>query len=191
MRGKIWTISNLLSLSRIFLMVPVVLFFMSSMKHAREYAALFILLAVVTDALDGYLARLLHQESEVGKVIDPLADKVGVGIVVVLLCIFGDIPFWYAFLVLGRDVIILLGGIYIRRRKGIILPSNMPGKFAVSIVALALVLALLRYPIFAIAGQVSLWLSTGLLAVSFVVYTKRFIVTLKAPPVKHDQALTQ
>ena len=190
MRGKIWTISNMLSLSRIFLMAPVVFFFMSSMKHSREYAALFILLAVVTDALDGYLARLLHQESEVGKVIDPLADKIGVGIVVVLLCIFGDISLWYAFLVLGRDLLILFGGIYIRQRKGVILPSNMPGKFAVSFVALTLVLALLRYQIFVAAGQVSLWLSTGLLVVSFLIYIKRFFVTLKAPPVQPDQALT-
>ena len=61
---------------------------------------MFTLLAVTTDALDGYFARLLHQESELGKVIDPLADKIGVGIVVVLLLIFGDIPLWFALLVL-------------------------------------------------------------------------------------------
>ena len=191
MRGKIWTISNALSLSRIVLMVPVVYFFFSTLNHAREFAALVILLAVATDALDGYLARLLHQESEVGKVIDPLADKIGIGIVVVLLCIFGDISPWYTFLVLGRDVVILLGGVYVRQRKGVILPSNMPGKIAVSFVALTLVLALLQYRIFTVEAQISMWVSTALLLVSFVIYLKRFFVTLQARPVQNDRTITR
>ena len=124
MKGNPWTISNVLSASRILLMAPVVYFFLSPMEHNREYAVLFTLLAVTTDALDGYFARLFHQESELGKVIDPLADKIGVGIVVVLLLIFGDIPLWFALLVLCRDIIIFFGGLYIRKRTGMILPSS-------------------------------------------------------------------
>ncbi len=138
MKENPWTVSNMLSASRILLMAPVVYFFLSPIEHNREYAVLFTLLAVTTDALDGYFARLFHQESELGKVIDPLADKIGVGIVVVLLLIFGDIPLWFALLVLCRDIVIFLGGLYIRKRTGIILPSNMAGKFAVSFVALTL-----------------------------------------------------
>lgn len=165
----------MLSASRIVLMAPVVYFFLTPMPHSREYAVLCTLLAVITDALDGYLARLLHQESELGKVIDPLADKIGVGIVVVLLLIFGDIPLWFAFLILSRDILIFLGGVYIRKRTGLILPSNMPGKFAVSFVALTLVLSMVRYRMFFVARDISLLASTVLLLFSFIIYVQRFM----------------
>jgi CDP-diacylglycerol--glycerol-3-phosphate 3-phosphatidyltransferase len=174
MKEKLWTISNCLSLSRIVLMGPVVYFFLSPVPHNREYAVLLTLLAVTTDALDGYIARLLHQESEIGKIVDPLADKIGVGIVVVLLLIFGDIQLWFALLILIRDFLIFLGGVYLKRRKGIILPSNMPGKFAVSFVALTLTLAMLRYRMFDVVESFSLAASCIFLTVSFVFYVRRF-----------------
>ncbi len=136
------------------------------------------LLAVSTDALDGYFARLLHQESELGKVIDPLADKIGVGIVVVLLLFFGDISLWFALLILSRDVLIFLGGLYLRKRTGIILPSNMPGKFAVSFVALTLVLSMVHYRIFSLLREISLLISTVLLLISFIIYIRRFMHVL-------------
>ena len=178
MKENPWTISNILSASRILLMAPVVYFFLSPMEHNREYAVLCTLLAVTTDALDGYFARLFHQESELGKVIDPLADKIGVGIVVVLLLIFGDIPLWFALLVLCRDIIIFLGGLYIKERTGIILPSNMAGKFAVSFVALTLVLSMAHYRIFSFIQMISLYVSVAFLVFSFIVYVKRFIDVL-------------
>ena len=180
MKEQFWTISNILSLSRIVLMAPAIYFFLGQGIHHREYAVLFILLAVTTDALDGYFARLLHQESEIGKIIDPLADKIGVGMVVVLLVIFGDIPLWFALLVVVRDLLIFLGGVYIKRKSNIILPSNMPGKFAVSFVALTLTLAMLRYPMFDLAQEFSLWLSCFFLILSFSIYVRRFIAVLKS-----------
>jgi CDP-diacylglycerol--glycerol-3-phosphate 3-phosphatidyltransferase len=174
MKKNPWTLSNVLSASRILLMGPVVYFFLSPVEHNREYAVLFILLAVTTDALDGYFARLFHQESELGKVIDPLADKIGVGIVVVLLLIFGDISYWFAILVLSRDVAIFLGGLYIRKRTGLILPSNMAGKIAVSFVALTLVLSIVHYQMFSIARGILLYVSALLLVFSFIIYARRF-----------------
>ena len=173
MSGKLWTVSNCLSLSRIVLMAPVVYFFITPLQHHREYAVLFTLLAVTTDALDGYFARLLHQESEIGKIVDPLADKIGVAIVVVLLLIFGDIQMWFALLVLIRDTLIFLGGVYVKRKKGIILPSNMAGKFAVSFVALTLALAMLQYPMFARIEAISLATGSVFLVASFIMYVRR------------------
>ncbi|HTR80198.1 MAG TPA: CDP-alcohol phosphatidyltransferase family protein [Bacteroidota bacterium] len=180
MKDQFWTISNILSLSRIVLMAPAIYFFLGPSIYHREYAVLFILLAVSTDALDGYFARLLHQESEIGKIIDPLADKIGVGIVVVLLVIFGDIPLWFALLVVVRDLLIFAGGVYVKKKKSIILPSNMPGKFAVSFVALTLTLAMLRYSMFGLVQEFSLWLSCFFLILSFSIYVRRFVSVLSA-----------
>lgn len=180
MQGKFWTISNALSLSRIVLMAPVVYFFVTPVSHNREYAVLFVLLAVITDALDGYLARLLKQESEIGKIIDPLADKIGVGIVVVLLLFYGDISVWFAALVLVRDALIFIGGLILKVRKGIVLPSNQPGKFAVAFVALTLVLSMMRYHIFSVLMLCSLIVSVAFLTISFLIYIKRFYVVMKS-----------
>ena len=181
MQGKFWTISNALSLSRIILMGPVVYFFLTPISHNREFAVFFTLIAVITDALDGYLARLLHQESEIGKIIDPLADKIGVGIVVVLLTFFGDISFWFAALVILRDALIFIGGLIVKLRKGIVLPSNLPGKFAVAFVALTLVLAMTRYQAFSVLMKMSLIVSIVFLLISFAVYIKRFYLVMKSP----------
>jgi len=163
-------------------MAPVIYFFLTPIVHNREYAVLFILLAVITDALDGYFARLLRQESEIGKIIDPLADKIGVGTVVVLLLFFGDISFWFAVIVILRDVLIFIGGLILKVRKGIILPSNLPGKFAVAFVAFTLVFAMMRYHFFSLLMQFSLFVSVVLLLFSFALYIKRFYTVMKSSP---------
>jgi cardiolipin synthase len=65
--------------------------------------------AAISDAADGWLARRLGAESRVGRVLDPLADKALLSGAFVALAIRGAIPWWLAGLVLGRDVLILLG----------------------------------------------------------------------------------
>jgi cardiolipin synthase len=179
MNGPIWTISNLLSISRIILMLPAVYFFTSPIQFNREIALLIILVAVATDALDGYVARLRNEVSEFGKIIDPLADKVAVGIVVVMLTIFGDIPLWFTVTVLSRDVIIFIAGLYIKSKTGIILPSMMSGKVAVSILALTLVFPILQYPSLRGLYEFFTWVTLGLLGYSLAVYAKRFAETLR------------
>ncbi len=179
MQGKIWTISNLLSLSRIVLMIPAGYYLATPGHLYREIAVLIILAAVATDALDGYVARTLNEISDLGKIIDPLADKIGVGIVVVMLVIFGDISLWFAVAVLARDIIIFFAGVYIKSKTGMILPSTMSGKVAVSFLALYLVLSILKYEV--ILGFVAglQWFCVLLLGYSFGVYSRRFFSTLR------------
>lgn len=179
MQGKIWTISNMISMSRIVLMIPAIYYLMTPVKFHREIAMLIILLAVATDALDGYVARIRNEISDFGKIIDPLADKISIGLVVVMLTIFGDIPLWFTLLVLLRDLIIFLAGLYIKSKMGIILPSLMSGKIAVSILALTLVFPILQYPSLVWLYELFQWITVGLLAYSFIIYTQRFFETLQ------------
>ncbi len=179
MQGKIFTISNLLSLSRIFLMAPVVYYLETPVLYHREIALLFILVAVSTDALDGYIARLRNEISEFGKIIDPLADKISIGIVVVMLTIYGDIPLWFASAVLARDLVIFFAGLFIKWKTGVILPSMLSGKVAVSILALTLVFPILRYPSLKLFFDGFIIISLILLAFSLWVYGKRFFEELR------------
>ena len=173
--NRIWTISNLLSFSRIFLMIPVAYFYLHQMPYHREWALVFILLAMITDTLDGYIARLRDEVSELGKIIDPLADKIGIGIVVILLMVTGDLPLWYAAVILGRDVLIFAGGLYIKIRKKITLTSTMEGKVAVVVIAIALVFMMLGNPMFRRLQEIAVWLSIGMIIYSSAVYLRRFV----------------
>ncbi len=177
METKRWTISNLLSISRIILVAPIAYFLLSKeIPYHREYAILFILLAMITDILDGYFARRFQEISELGKILDPLADKIGVGLVVIILTISGDIPLWFMIAILARDGIIFLGGIYLKKKKGIIPASAMPGKIAVVASSITLVLAILHLKTL---QEIFLWSSVLLMLYSFIDYTQRFFSHLK------------
>ncbi|MCE7934379.1 MAG: CDP-alcohol phosphatidyltransferase family protein, partial [Chlorobi bacterium CHB2] len=127
-----WTLSNGLSALRMLLVVPTWFTLASGMRLAT--VALFILSAL-TDVLDGWLARKRNEVSDLGKILDPLADKVYVGVVVVVMLLQGMLPLWFVLVVLGRDLLILVGGILFERRTGVVLPSNYPGKIAVLVLS--------------------------------------------------------
>lgn len=101
-----WTIPNALTVARI-LFTPL---FVALFLDGNSLAALsMFFLAGVTDALDGFLARVLDQRSPLGAVLDPLADKVLLDAAYVCLAQAGWIPVWLAVAVVSRDVIILGG----------------------------------------------------------------------------------
>lgn len=164
---KFLTASNAISLLRLVLTGPVVY-----TLYNDQYMAAFLLcwFGAFTDWLDGYVARRTQTVSEWGKVIDPVADKVLVGAVVVMMLVKGLLPIWFVILVVARDLIIVVAAIYARKRVKVVLPSLMSGKLAVSAIALTGVVAMLT------AGPVLNWLiglSCGLMALSLWHYGKR------------------
>ncbi|MDE3058667.1 MAG: CDP-alcohol phosphatidyltransferase family protein [Bacteroidota bacterium] len=190
---KLWTISNALSISRIVLMVPIVMLLFSAIPYHREYAVLVMLLALATDALDGYFARRLNQVSDIGKIIDPLADKISVGVVIILLTLFGDVQLWYTAMVICRDVLIFSGGMYIRKRTGKVLSSNIYGKITVVLIALTIIFALLRYPVFYDIFSVAKWSSVAMMVLSFASYVQRFfsVVSTDTKLLRYKDTKTQ
>ena len=99
-------IPNLLTLLRI-LLVPVFVILLIQGQFLK--AILVFVLAGLTDALDGFLARVLHQKTDLGLYLDPLADKALIVTSFVTLSVMGLIPPWLSVLVISRDFIILLG----------------------------------------------------------------------------------
>ncbi|MBI4535985.1 MAG: CDP-alcohol phosphatidyltransferase family protein [Ignavibacteriae bacterium] len=170
--NRLWTLSNLLSIVRIALVVPFVIVMLSEAPTSRMWGVILLAIAVLTDKLDGVFARKFNEVTEWGKALDPLADKIGVAALVLVLVVLGSLPFWFALAVLARDVLILFGGIYLRWRKGIILQSNEAGKWAVAVVTIALFLALIEVKSFFF--EIAMWASVAMLVVSFVLYMMRF-----------------
>ncbi|MDI6776532.1 MAG: CDP-alcohol phosphatidyltransferase family protein [Syntrophales bacterium] len=99
-------IPNFLSLLRIIL-VPVVVIFLIQGSFLK--ALIFITVSGITDALDGFLARVLNQRTIIGSYLDPIADKALLVSCFLALSIMDIIPGWLTVIVISRDFIILLG----------------------------------------------------------------------------------
>lgn len=176
MTGRLWTFSNALSAARVLAVVPITVLLLEGSAESRTWSLVLIVFSIATDFLDGFFARRLHQVSELGKVIDPLADKIAVAAIGVSLVIVGSLPLWYVALVLARDLLILAGGLVIRSRKRIIPQSNWPGKIAVSAIALVMLLAVIDRPGLEALEAVALWGSIALMVLSVGVYAQRLSI---------------
>jgi len=99
-------IPNILTLIRIIL-VPIFVILM--MQGSFSYALAVFVIAGVTDGLDGFLARILGQQTVLGSYLDPLADKALIITSFVILATLEIIPSWLAVVVISRDCIILFG----------------------------------------------------------------------------------
>jgi CDP-diacylglycerol--glycerol-3-phosphate 3-phosphatidyltransferase len=177
MRRDFLTISNILSITRVFLVILFVIVMLVPASPSRLAGCIILALAALTDNLDGLLARKLHQETDWGRILDPLADKIGMAGVGLVLLVLGEIPLWFLTALLARDLLILLGGLYIRSRSGRILESNWAGKWTVGIVALAFFLATIG----AAPGVKDILIlgSTVMLALSFLMYVRRFVQVMQ------------
>ncbi|MGH2554797.1 MAG: CDP-alcohol phosphatidyltransferase family protein [Actinomycetota bacterium] len=125
---RIATFPNLLSLTRI-LLIPVFVWLI--LNHGTEAAGLILLTAVVaTDWIDGYVARRTGQVSNLGKILDPVADRMALTAALVALVARDAFPLWAALLVIARDVLILLAGVVLLARYRIRLDVRWVGKAA-------------------------------------------------------------
>jgi len=143
--NKIFNASNSLSFFRLLLVIPA-WFAFNNFDHniARYSVAAIGILATITDIMDGYLARKLNQITEFGKVIDPLADKVLIVFVVLNLFLIGEIPDYYFYMIVARDLLILTGGLIVSKKLGKVLPSDYIGKATVLAISFTLLMILLN-----------------------------------------------
>lgn len=190
LKELISTKSNLLSLLRLLLAVPfwILLDNFYSGNNSIILAGL-CLFAVLTDILDGFLARKFNEVTEMGKIIDPLADKVVIAVIVIKLFFIGEIPAYYFWLIILRDVLIFTGGIIISKKLGRVLPSNMLGKITVIIISVVLLLIILHVDRSLLFFKGLYLLSIVLIFSSLIGYTIRsleFIKQKKNEPAKES-----
>jgi len=150
------------------LTIPLVL----AIAHDERAVALAIgIAALASDALDGMIARRYSVESELGRLLDPLADKVLAASVALALLVRQMIPLWYVAAVIGRDLLIVAGGFVLRRRIGVIAPSLPIGKAAATSIGVVLLAAIAGVSGALLAGLALA--SSVLLLWSLVVYAAR------------------
>jgi len=176
---KIFNIPNLLSISRI-LAVPIFIVLMLDPSPVRALlAGIIFSLASATDWLDGYLARKWGQVTRIGKLLDPIADKILImSALVILVEIRSDVvPAWIAIVIIGREFAVT-GLRAIASSENIIIQAETVGKFKVGAQVTAVLALLLDYYMtqewLRNLGSLALWIAMILALYSAVQYFRVF-----------------
>ena len=179
-KNEIYTISNLLSFLRLLMAIPFwILIENINEPGMRNVIAALAIIAALTDWLDGFVARKRNEVTELGKIIDPLADKIAIGAIIISLYMVGEIPEYYFFLIVGRDLLIFLGGVIVSKMIGKILASNILGKITVSMIGMVILLIVLEMSRSSYLFQFFYYGSIILIIVSFFAYVYRAVEYIK------------
>jgi CDP-diacylglycerol--glycerol-3-phosphate 3-phosphatidyltransferase len=175
----IFNVPNLLSLSRI-LSVPIFILLLLDPSPVRTLAAGIVFsLASATDWLDGYLARKWGQVTKIGKLLDPIADKILImSALVILVELRPDIVHsWMAILIIGREFAVT-GLRAIAASVGIIIPAENVGKYKVGAQITAVLSLLLDYAFardwMKDLGTYALWIAMILSVYSALTYFRTY-----------------
>ena len=175
------TVANIITILRVVL-VPIIIWAMLS--GAMLPAFILFLVAGLSDAVDGAVARYFDQQSELGTILDPVADKTLLVSVFIVLSILGFLPLWLVILVVSRDVIIISGILiaFLMGRPVDINPLWISKANTLAQIMLAsLVLGLLAFELALPTTQLFLeWITgmlTGLSAAAYVIQGARHLAS--------------
>ena len=153
---------NILTGARIFLALNVAV---CVVMNQLTFTAVLFAIAALTDFFDGFTARRLNLQSEFGEKFDPIADKILMTVVLLALGATGAAPAWFVGLVIGRDVVILAGSLWVAKVTGVRrFPPTFLGKLSTCGQVAAVVAILLA------AMTTALW-PLGLMLVTIVAST--------------------
>lgn len=132
--------------------VATILYYQPSRDYLRFVALSIFSLAVFSDGLDGFLARVMRQKTKAGSILDPLADKMLLSCAFIFVYLKDNfpqginVPLWLVIIVLSRDLLILLGAavIYMTKDELVLTPSRW-GKYTTFFQMSTIVLALLQF----------------------------------------------
>lgn len=178
---EITNVPNLISLFRLILAIPFY-FLLPSINENYKYRIVIIsliIIAFISDLLDGYIARKQNITTELGKILDPLADKLLVIIIITQLYLNDMILEFYFWIILLRDVLIFTGGIVVSKKIGRVLPSNIIGKITVFSIGIYIIIVLLDIPKSDIFYHIIFYLSIILSLLSVIVYFIRALEVMR------------
>jgi CDP-diacylglycerol---glycerol-3-phosphate 3-phosphatidyltransferase len=144
-REEFTNIPNMLTMGRICLIPPVMVLMLESTPYSAFWAAILFSIAAITDYLDGYIARKMGLVSLLGKLLDPLADKLIVMATLVVAAQLGHIPGWFVVLLLAREIGIT-GLRSIAGQEGLVIDVVQSGKFKTALQLCGLIGVILHYP---------------------------------------------
>ena len=176
------SLPNILSYIRI-LLIPVIVYFYL-VKENYTVSAVIAALSGITDLADGFIARKFNATTNIGKILDPIADKLTYATAFFCMCAEGKIPLFF---VIGFTVIQLLqaaGAIFVYKTKNTVVMSNIPGKIAGFSMFALCILNLVFYDIIGNADLINI-ISFFVLAILVCASSVYFIQYIDIKHTKH------
>ena len=169
-KENIFNVPNSLTMLRLIL-APVFMILLLTNKYIAAFVV--IVVASITDFLDGQIARRFNMQTEFGRILDPIADKVLVFCSVIALLITFHFPLWVGLIIISRDIIILLGGlIFLRKNQRKALAPNIFGKistlFQLTTFAIFILASIEGY--YALWIDILIYLTVALTLLSGIIY---------------------
>lgn len=131
----------------------------------RWWATVLFVLVIATDGIDGAIARSKGLVTDLGKILDPIADKLVTNGVLICLSILGQLPWWVTGIIVLREVGITIWRL-VEVRRGTIVPANSGGKLKTIAQSIAIPLAIAPLPL--IWGDWVNWLNAAFMSIAFV-----------------------
>ena len=180
MKKEYFTIPNLLGYLRI-LLLPVFLYLYNHADSRRDLIIAFVILGIslLTDAFDGYLARKLNQVTDLGKALDPIADKLTQGFLAIAIGLRYPIVFLVVGFFAAKEIYMGIMGLIIIRKQNYHLAAQWYGKVSTFVVDVILFLLLLNPNFGPKVVVVMTWIMMGVLTISLVGYIICHIRCLK------------
>lgn len=166
-RPSNWNVPNLITVVRI-LLAPVFIWMLLADNGAQDAlrwaAAVLFIIAIATDGIDGMIARRHNLVTDLGKILDPIADKILTGGALVCLSILGELPWWVTIVILAREIGITVFRFVMLRDR--VIPASRGGKLKTIAQSVSISLALL--PFWLIFGEWVHWLNTATMTIALV-----------------------
>ncbi len=175
-KNKIITIPNILSFFRLCL-IPVIAVLYLGENYL--WAGLFVLLSGLTDIVDGFIARTFNMISDVGKVLDPIADKTTQGVIMLLLLTRFPLMLLPILMAIIKESFMAITGSMIIKKTGIVLGASWHGKAATLLLTATMALHIFWYDIPALPSALMIILSAVMILTSLVLYAVRNFGYLK------------
>ena len=172
----LWNIANILTMVRC-VMVPLLVVLAALYAESapgRLAVTVVFLLAMLTDLLDGHLARSRNLITDFGKIMDPIADKAMTGAALIMLSVWEYVPWWMTILILVREFGITLMRFTILKYGA--LPANLAGKAKTMVQTIAITFCLLPFELW---WEPARWIGLALVLLAVVLTVWSGLVNLK------------
>ena len=175
--SKIFTIPNVLSFFRI-LLIPVIIW-LYLVKDNSIWAGYILILSGVTDVLDGFIARRFNMTSDLGKVLDPVADKLTQAAMLICLSIRFPLMIIPFVLLLARDIYMGISGLLVIQRKNVVMGAEWHGKAATFLLYTTMIIHIFFPGISKTVSIIFIAACTLMIAITFILYIVRNTKALK------------
>jgi CDP-diacylglycerol--glycerol-3-phosphate 3-phosphatidyltransferase len=162
-----WNLPNVITVVRI-LLAPLFFWMLLADDGAdtplRYAAAALFIVAIATDGIDGHIARSRNQVTDLGKLLDPIADKVLTGAALVGLSILMELPWWVTSIILVREIGITVFRFAVLSDR--VIPASRGGKLKTLAQSIAISLALVPFP--SLVGSWFDWVNIVTMSIAFI-----------------------